>query len=143
MKNAQPKFSILLYQFPAIFWAVLTFILSSTSNLPTPDLGFSLQDKLVHFLYYTVFGFLLAMAFRQQDKYSSLKFHFILFAILVGSLYGASDELHQYFVQGRTMDFWDWVADTGGVMTGALLFKMKLILWKRHFEIKSSLKEQK
>ena len=35
-------------------------------------------------------------------------------AVVLVSLFGASDEVHQYFTPGRSMEFADWVADTLG-----------------------------
>lgn len=43
-------------------------------------------------------------------------------AILIGGLYGVSDEIHQYFVAGRFMDWTDAVADTIGVSCGGWIF---------------------
>jgi VanZ family protein len=40
-----------------------------------------------------------------------------LLAMLITAGYGASDELHQWFVPGRTADVFDWLADaTGGTI---------------------------
>jgi VanZ family protein len=120
-----------LYQMPAIIWSILTIIISSKSNLSTPDLGFELQDKLLHFLYYTVYGIFLCYAFYNQKKFVFVKRNYIYSAIIFGSLFGLSDEFHQYFVENRTMDFWDWIADSLGVTFGVGLFIVKLIFQKK------------
>ncbi|MBK7255512.1 MAG: VanZ family protein [Ignavibacteria bacterium] len=36
------------------------------------------------------------------------------FALLFTSLYGLSDEAHQYFVPNRSCEFYDWIADVAG-----------------------------
>jgi VanZ family protein len=41
--------------------------------------------------------------------------------ILVGALYGGTDEWHQAFVRGRTPDWGDWTADVTGVLLGYAL----------------------
>jgi VanZ family protein len=41
-------------------------------------------------------------------------------SVLIASLYGASDELHQYFVPGRSAEVADWVADTLGALVAVL-----------------------
>jgi VanZ family protein len=41
--------------------------------------------------------------------------------VLVGALYGATDEFHQAFVRGRTPDWADWSADVMGVLVGYTL----------------------
>jgi len=38
--------------------------------------------------------------------------------VLLGSLYGVSDEWHQSFVPGRDPSLGDWAADTVGVLLG-------------------------
>jgi VanZ family protein len=45
----------------------------------------------------------------------------LLITFIFGSIYGISDELHQYFVPGRSVEFLDWVADTLGSTSGAIL----------------------
>ena len=39
------------------------------------------------------------------------------------SLYGASDEWHQYFVPGRSCEFGDWIADTAGGALAIALYR--------------------
>jgi VanZ family protein len=41
---------------------------------------------------------------------------------MIGALYGISDEIHQYFVPGRVMDWTDAVADTCGIALGSWFF---------------------
>lgn len=43
----------------------------------------------------------------------------MLAAVVIASLYGASDELHQLFVPGRLCDPADWLTDTCGAALGA------------------------
>jgi VanZ family protein len=40
---------------------------------------------------------------------------------VIASLYGASDELHQSFIPGRSPEIGDWVADTLGALIAVLL----------------------
>ncbi len=110
------------YQFPAVFWTLLIFILSSIPNVPAPDLGFDLQDKVEHFLFYGIYGFFLAQAAFRQNALPRIRQSYPRFAAGFGILYGLSDEIHQYFVPGREMDFWDFVADACGVVAGVLYF---------------------
>lgn len=48
----------------------------------------------------------------------------VVLAIACASLYGITDELHQYFVPGRACDPADWLVDTCGAALGAVLFRV-------------------
>jgi hypothetical protein len=43
-------------------------------------------------------------------------------AIVIVSAFGLSDELHQHFTPGRSMEFMDWVADTLGATLAVGLY---------------------
>ncbi len=45
-----------------------------------------------------------------------------ILAVAFCSLYGVYDEWHQSFVQGRTSDVADWIADTTGAAMAIFLF---------------------
>ncbi len=97
---------------PVVLWAALIFTLSSI-----PDLGTGLGTwdlvlrKLAHVGEFAVLGALLMRALRREPA-----------AILLGSVYAASDEVHQSFVAGRQGSPLDWAIDTVGVVLGVLLF---------------------
>lgn len=116
------KFGFIRYQLPAVLFTILIFILSSYPSIKTPSLGFNAQDKLLHLVFYTLYGIFLSRAFYNQDYFIRLRDSCLLVSVAFGILYGLSDEFHQYFVPGRDMDFWDFVADSLGVISGALLF---------------------
>ena len=98
---------------PAILWAAVLFALSSRPTLPVPvSLGGGL-DKVAHFGAFAILGFLLARA--------ALASHLsIVWPLLIGLLYAASDEIHQYFVPGRHADPADWLADALGVTVACI-----------------------
>ncbi len=89
----------------AAAWAALIFWLSSRPSIPAPAIPG--LDKVAHLAAYAVLGFLLARAAPGS-----------LAAVALGLLYGASDEIHQTYVPGRTADPLDWVADAAGVLLG-------------------------
>jgi VanZ family protein len=98
---------------PALAWAALIVFLSSRpTHLVSLQTG---TDKIAHFGAYAVLGFLTARAFAAAG-YSALA------AILVGVLFGATDELHQSFVPGRSSHVGDWIADSLGVVAGVSLY---------------------
>jgi VanZ family protein len=43
-------------------------------------------------------------------------------AVLISTLYGVTDELHQTFVPGRTADAWDVLKDLTGALAGAAAY---------------------
>ncbi|MFI5144557.1 MAG: VanZ family protein, partial [Ignavibacteria bacterium] len=51
------------------------------------------------------------------------------------SLYGASDEFHQYFIPGRDCEFFDWVGDTVGAILAVLAIKYFLSKKLKLFKI--------
>lgn len=112
------------YQFPALAWMAAIFIQSSLSYIEVPDLGFSAQDKLAHVLEYAILGFFStrALLFQQNSK---IRKNAIWLALVFGSLYGISDEIHQAFVPGRSADFWDIVADILGVTLVAVFYFLR------------------
>ncbi len=47
----------------------------------------------------------------------------IMLSILSSSLYGMSDEVHQYFVSHRDADIMDFLADVAGSICGVYVIK--------------------
>ena len=92
--------------------AALIFFASSQSNLAGPDIEGS--DKVVHF---SVYGLLATLVVRLGRTRLAA-----WLAILAVSLYGASDEWHQSFTPGRSVEFADWLADTLGGAVAVLLY---------------------
>ena len=110
---------------PVIAYAVLIFWISS---LERPfDVSFETGniDKVIHFLEYSVFGFLLIRAIYGSDIRISRSVAIIM-AFLIGVLYGITDELHQSVVPGRFAEISDFIFDSIGSFVGAIMFR-----WRR------------
>ena len=88
----------------------LIFWLSSRSSPPTPML-FMHQDKLHHLGAYFIMGILAWRFFN--DYFEKPKTVFVL-SLGFCSLYGFSDEWHQFYTPDREADALDWLADTLG-----------------------------
>lgn len=119
MQNSSGRWA--LYWLPVIAYALLIFYLSS---LPypqehLPDVLELLSDKFLHFVEYAVFGVLAYGAFRWAAGATMAQYALPL-AILAGSLYGLTDEIHQSFVPFRESSWQDWLADTIGATIGSL-----------------------
>ena len=93
-----------------LLYMALIFHLSSMSN-PLPELTERVWDKALHLLEYGALAALLLFALRSSGV--AVRRACVL-TVAVASLYGASDELHQAFVPGRSCDARDWAADTLG-----------------------------
>ena len=46
----------------------------------------------------------------------------VAWAVLIVSLFGATDEFHQHFTPGRSMDVLDWLADTCGAVVAVAAY---------------------
>jgi VanZ family protein len=99
--------------------------LSHQERIELLDNSFYMSDKLLHFIAYFFYGLTIQFALINSNNYQKKKF--ILAVCVIGSLFGASDEIHQYFIEGRSSDIFDWIADTIGILV-SLVFK-NVILW--------------
>ncbi len=110
------------YWSPVVVYAAVIFYLSSLSHpeetLPKVLLD-KLSDKALHLVEYAVFAVLAYRAFRWAAGPAAAR-QAVLFTIVVASLYGITDEIHQAFVPLRESSWLDWVADTLGGMIGAV-----------------------
>ncbi|HMU41737.1 MAG TPA: VanZ family protein [Ignavibacteriaceae bacterium] len=103
-----------------IYWIIL---LSATSipadSVPTTGVS----DKIEHFLAYFILSILLASTLFFQNKFTILKKYYLLSTLIIASVYGAIDELHQLLVPGRSCELLDWLSDIGGVMLGIIFVR--------------------
>ena len=95
---------------PPLAWAGGIFLASSFTSDELAKTGIELWDKAVHFGIYFVLGALLLVPTLRP-----------LLALLLASLFGASDEFHQQFTEGRVMSAGDLGADVLGAAAGVLV----------------------
>jgi VanZ family protein len=93
----------------------LIFGLSSIAHVPETPHG---TDKIAHTLLYAGLGAVFARALAGGLRGVTLRT--IVYAALFGALYGASDELHQYFNPPRNVEAMDVLADAIGACAGAV-----------------------
>jgi VanZ family protein len=91
--------------------AVLIVIASSRSAVEGPSVRNF--DKVAHF---SVYGLLATLVLRALTGTRAF------WAIVIVSAFGLTDELHQHFTPGRSMEFMDWVADTLGAALAVGLY---------------------
>lgn len=98
-------------------YAGVIFYLSSQSW--TGVKLFTNADKLIHIVEYAAFGFLCLWSLRTTSLRHK---HVIVYvAAAAAALYGATDEIHQYFVPGREASVIDFLLDAVGAFIGAYI----------------------
>jgi len=101
---------------PAWATMVLIFVLSSISGLgPIPG---GVDDGVAHALQYAVLAALLLRGLAGA-RWRGVKVRAAALAVLLATLYGVTDEAHQWFVPGRTAEVTDLVADAIGAAVAA------------------------
>lgn len=109
------------YYLPPLLWAALIYFGSSFSSLGSmPSFLPPHADKIAHFFEFAVLALLTARALYHADA-GRFRASCAIAAALV-ALYGASDELHQLFVPGRSSDIFDWMTDIAGAVAGSLAY---------------------
>ena len=120
----------MLQWLPVLVYAGLIFYLSAQPYLTLPG-GFLLaidpEVLVFHLFEYIPLGFLAARAVSKTNRLSS--YNPRSFPMFIGAAYGLSDELHQYFVPGRTASPLDAMADTIGVAFGVFIWGI-LMDWR-------------
>jgi VanZ family protein len=106
---------VLGYWGPVALYAGFIFYLSSQSSFPDtlPTFVEKLGDKAHHMMAYGIFGLLWYRAFRwSAGPWAASRA--VILAIVAATVYGVTDELHQWFVPLRESDPWDLMADMAG-----------------------------
>ncbi len=96
-------------------WMSFIFYLSSRTGISV----WSPISYVAHFGEYVILALLLCVALSAST--SLPRKHVFVLAVVIASLYGVSDELHQAFVPTREMSIVDWLTDTAGASAAILL----------------------
>lgn len=86
--------------------------------------------KMAHFAEYAALGFSMCMFLYALEAHrGEMAFHIPKLSFWLSALYAVSDELHQFFVPGRSMQLSDMLLDSFGAAAGifVLLLIRKLI----------------
>jgi VanZ family protein len=118
------------YWGPVCGYAGLIFYLSSQPHpfKILPSFVGLFSDKFLHAIEYAVLGALCCRAIYWGTNESLRQWAGPL-AVLLTSLYGISDEIHQSFVPFRESSWLDWAADTVGAAVGAVVTVRLAGLW--------------
>jgi VanZ family protein len=111
------------YWGPLALYAAAIFALSAMSHPPVPRLSFPHADKLAHLIEYAGFGALMCRALAMGGEGLAPRVAFYG-TVLIATLYGATDELHQAFVPNREPSMADLLADMAGAALGAFVYRI-------------------
>ena len=87
--------------------------------------------KTAHFTEYALLGLL--VRFCLQSWIGNRKKHLLPAGWIFGTLYAVTDELHQLLTDGRAGQWTDVVLDSSGVLTGAVIASVVVVLGSRAY----------
>ncbi len=92
-------------------YSIFIFILSSIpgKDIPSQASNYSL---IFHFILYFFYGFVIYLFFRSHVN-----------SILFGVIFALTDEIHQYFVPGRSCDPVDFLVDSIAIILSIFVTK--------------------
>jgi len=95
---------------PVVIYCVIIYIISSIPQPLPEELEIPYIDKLLHAIEYGILSYLLIRAFMGSEV-KLTKTSIIILSIILATVYGASDEFHQLFVENRESSFFDLLFD--------------------------------
>lgn len=109
---------------PVVAYMAIVFGLSAMSSPPSPV---HVNDKIEHFVFYGGLA-LVALRATAGGRLIGVTPAALVAAWAIASVYGVTDEFHQWFVPGRSAEVADWIADTLGAATALGLAMQGAIL---------------
>lgn len=101
------------------------FYMSSLPGSDFPPMPFLSADKLLHGFVYAGLTALISIGMRRSNPSAPHTVH-LLFPVIFSSLYGLSDEIHQYYVPTRHCEWSDFAADALGALVMQALLMLRL-----------------
>jgi len=112
----------LYHWLPLIIYCIAIYIQSdfpSIEHIPS----FEFSDKFLHFFAYAIMGVLFYRAYQTLRIKGDPRM-LILLSVVSASLYGISDEIHQYYVPFRDASIYDGIANFLGALCGVYLYHL-------------------
>jgi len=110
-----------------LLWALIIMILCGIPGRDIPHVSFLELisfDKFVHASIFFVLVILFIRGFSRQTRFVTLNQNAMRIAVIICVVYGGVLELLQEAVfEERSADIYDFIANSFGVIVGALLFK--------------------
>ncbi|WP_282033694.1 VanZ family protein [Metabacillus indicus] len=107
-----------------ILYMILIWILSSLpadAIIKTPFSFDRLMKESLHLIEFGILYWLIALAFAANGRWTAKA---SVLAAVISILYGATDEIHQYFVPYRSATVIDLVKDAIGVLVSFYIMKV-------------------
>ena len=106
-----------------LLYATLVLTVSSIPGAVISEAGLSSSDVLYHFASYLLMGVIAHAALHRWER-----------ALAYGGAVALVDELHQYFIPGRTVSAIDLGLNSGGLTAGILMYFL-INWWKERYGI--------
>lgn len=119
---------------PPLSIAAGIFFISHQPYVVVPDIGIRIEDKILHFIAYLIFGLSIVYSICGLKRNINKKRLFVIL-IVTGAVYALSDELHQLYVPGRDADVYDFLADVLGIIASYYVYP---VIMKLLFKFKGS-----
>ena len=110
---------IFMIYLPLVLYWIILLGATSLPGSSVPNMGVS--DKTLHFTAYSILTILLTFTVSFQNKFKILKKYAFISTLIIVNLYAVLDEIHQNFIPGRSMEFYDLMADFLGSLLGVLI----------------------
>jgi len=102
---------------------LIIFVQSSFPSITLPKVEIISADKIVHMGVYGLLAVLCYISLIHLTEKNTFSLSPFSWSFVIASLYGASDEVHQYYVPNRSAEVQDWIADVAGIVIAVLLIK--------------------
>lgn len=111
---------------PPLVWMSVIFRASSISSYPEHITGPEWPGRVAHLGEYGILSLLYLIALRGTSQLNKLQL--FLISIVLTTLYGISDEIHQLYVPGRSAEAFDILLNFMGAVGGAVLFSIVVVV---------------
>ena len=126
--------------FPIIVAIIIWYFSSQNADISQQQslffanlLGISdaLARKLAHFILFALFGYSLCSFFKGREPNAFPTHSLVLYPVIITTVYGAIDEVHQVTVLGRAGLLSDVIIDTLAGICGICTYVAIFCFWRR------------
>ena len=80
-------------------------------------------DKILHFCAFSLLSFVLYFSMSFQNGISFLRKHRAVLTVIFAGIIGTVIEFVQYYIPGRSVNIYDWIANFSGSLFTVLIIK--------------------